>query len=480
MLVVISDLHFEEEAANQIPGDGTHEGVVFHRNLSARPYRVFIQRLARDAARNRARRLDLVLAGDIFDLHRTGLWFWENPTGARPYVSTADVASPLEAMILRILQGITTEQGVKDVLAALRLLAQGRYLDDAGNERPFPVPVQLHYLPGNHDRMANATPAIRRAVREALGLPAGDDPFPHVLSFPAEQAMVRHGHEYDFTNFATDHRETAEFPLHLPTAQYQEAPFGDFATVDVASRLPFMFRRHYGDGRILADETLRALYLRLLEFDDLRPLTAILNYFLHGGATMIDPEVAWRAIQDVVIDWLEELHDDPFLHTWLDRFDKKGFPDAIDAVQAVLSLKAWRWTGTVPLSLAQSIANFALRSSQRRPGAETFAARESTIRNGRHLFVIAGHTHRPKVELVAHDARGERYYLDTGTWRNRVPATPDFDGFGRLKALTYVLIYGPEEDRGTVAVGDIKVASFDFWTGFTQGWTQRKSASADT
>jgi UDP-2,3-diacylglucosamine pyrophosphatase LpxH len=471
MLVVLSDLHFEEEVASQILGDGSLPPLQFHRNLPAKPYQILISQLADEALRNSAQRLDLVLAGDIFDLHRTGLWFAENPAGSRPYVNTLSVSAELEALLLRIIRGISEEKNVVDVLALFRLLSSGRYIDLAGEEQPFPVPVQIHFIPGNHDRMANATPAVRQAIRQTLGLPEHGALFPYVQSNEQEQALIRHGHEYDFTNFSVDHRNSGEFPLHLPAAQYQDPTFGDFATIDIASRLPSMFRQYHGDDNILADQTLRTLYLRLLEFDDLRPLTAIFNFFVYADGLFIDRELAWRAVEPVVINLLEELHDDPYMLDWLDKFDRKWHLDMIDAIQTVLAAKPWRWTSQhVPLDLAEAIANRALESTDRRPGVELYAARESSIRSGEHRFVIAGHTHKPQVALIANDHNGERYYVDTGTWRNRVPATPDYKTFGRLKTLSYVIVYGPNEDRNALESNKVKIASFDYWSGLTQGW----------
>lgn len=471
MLVVISDLHFEEEAANQIVGAGNHPPLEFHRNLPAKPYQLLFNQLANEARRNGALRLDLVLAGDIFDLHRTGLWFRENPAGSRPYVSSTQTSAELEALLLRIIQGIAKEKYVAEVLEAFRLLGAGKYLDQNNQEQSFPVPVTVHYIPGNHDRLANATTAVRKAVRGALGLGDHGALFPFVFSSEMEQALVRHGHEYDYTNFSVDNRERDSFPVHMPSAYYLDPTIGDFATVDIASRLPSMFREYHGDETILADQTLRTLYLRLLEFDDLRPQTAIFNFFVYADGLFIDREVAWRAIEPVVINLLEELHDDPYLHTWLDKLDKKWSLDMIDAIQAVLAAKPWRWTSQhVPIDLAEAIATKALSSTARRPGVEVYAARESSIRSGEHRFLVAGHTHRPQVALLANDHHGERYYVDTGTWRNRVPATPDYKQFGRIKTLNYVIIYGPNEDRHALPPNRVKIASFDYWAGTTQGW----------
>jgi len=86
--------------------------------------------------------------------------------------------------------------------------------------------------------------------------------------------------------------------------------------------------------------------------------------------------------------------------------------------------------------------------------------------------VIAGHTHEPQVALLDATSGVERYYIDTGTWRNRVPATPDEGGFGQLKALTYVVAYGRDEDPGKEQppAGSAKLWSLDYWSGFTQRW----------
>ena len=143
----------------------------------------------------------------------------------------------------------------------------------------------------------------------------------------------------------------------------------------------------------------------------------------------------------------------------------------IDAIQAVLAAKPWRWTNShIPLDLAEAIASKALAGTMKRPGAEVYASRENSIRNGRHRFLVAGHTHRPQVSLIANNRFGDQYYVDTGTWRNRVPATPDYRQFGQLKTLSYATIYGPNEDRGALSSDRVKIASFDFWSGLTQGW----------
>ena len=101
------------------------------------------------------------------------------------------------------------------------------------------------------------------------------------------------------------------------------------------------------------------------------------------------------------------------------------------------------------------------------------AKRELAISNGSARFIVAGHTHKPQVSLLDESLlHGEQYYIDTGTWRNVIMSAPSKDTFrfGRVKALTYVVIYGFDEDPGKLASpnGIAKRESFDFWSGYTQ------------
>jgi hypothetical protein len=111
MLVVISDLHFEEEKTDTISCPG-RDPVIFRRNIQGRAYTQFIAKLAGEARGNHARRLDMVLAGDIFDLHRTSMWFDPDVSDVRPYVSCSQVIAQLEEKVLRILDAIAAESEV--------------------------------------------------------------------------------------------------------------------------------------------------------------------------------------------------------------------------------------------------------------------------------------------------------------------------------------------------------------------------------
>lgn len=475
MLVVISDLHFEEEALDVIPGDGDRSALGVARNVPSRAYRGLVSTLAAEAVRNGARRLDLVLAGDVFDLRHTSLWFRRGArdgAAVRPYVGTAKVDSRLEAKVLEIIAAIAAEPEVAEALEVFRLLARGRYRVHAGGSEPegedrdFPVPVTIHYLPGNHDRLAGATPRIRREVRRLLGLEGGEETFPHALMFEDPRVLVRHGHEYDRFNSSTDHRGAQEIPARLPAAQYGAPPLGDFITTEVAVRFAALFREVHGDENVLRSGLLSKIYLRLLEFDDLRPQSALLHFLLTAPEIRSTPKDAWRTLVPVAQRILEDVYDHPFLRGALEGLKERWLPGAIDAIRVFLDLKAWRLG--IPLPVARLYTRYAVRE-ETQTGPRMFAAREAVVRDGSVSLVVAGHSHNPQVALLASGGgAGERYFVDTGTWRNRIPSTPDLNGFGKLGNPTHVVVYASDEGK-SAARGAGGYEPFDYWSGFARG-----------
>ncbi|HEX6133142.1 MAG TPA: metallophosphoesterase [Longimicrobiales bacterium] len=451
MLVVISDLHFEEERSCAIESNGRR--IEVDGNIGPRAFHLFIDSIEQLALRNNAERIDLVLAGDVFDLNRTCLWFEEGADGPRPYVSCADVGdgSELERKLLRILDGIATEPRVEPSLAALRRLGAGGQ----------PVDVMRHYLPGNHDRLINATPALRARARALLGMDGGDAPFPHQFLSADPRVLVRHGHEYDHLNFAGDHRRTRIIPAQLPDAEYDALAFGDIVTVDIASRLPWQFVQHHGAEAILGSALLSDVYVRLLDFDDVRPNSALLDFLLrtpgHGEAKV------WRTVAPVLRDILADLNRRPVVRKMLKRL-----PLLVRGLVENLMESSAR---------GQTVSHREIRVTEKLAellpgggaGPAEFAAREAVIRDGTARFVICGHTHHPEVTLLAPKPPLERYYVDTGTWRHRIPATKDISGFGRIKALSYAVVWASREDP--TADGRPKTESLDYWDGVTQRWS---------
>jgi UDP-2,3-diacylglucosamine pyrophosphatase LpxH len=463
MLVIISDLHFEEEATDAVPGAGSAPPINLRRNLPGIAFEQLIATVAGEAAQNNAKQLDFILAGDVFDLHRTQLWF-KGGDGLWPYVNSNELLTngPLEKKVLGILDAIASEPDVSRSLAAFRRLAGGSYIADPDNpargESKFPdsLKVTLHYIPGNHDRLVDATPAIRAKVRGLLGLPAAEDPFHHQLVFDDPRVLVRHGHEYDRTNFSHDYTNK-NIPETIPGAQYAAPAVGDFVTVQIASRLPNLFVSRYGK-QIPHDASLQTLYLRLLEFDDVRPQSLLVEFLIKSPGPGLGKKQIWKKLNPVLRDLLNEISTSE-MRKALQRLKVRW------RYRFLLVSKVWRVIG-LPLWLVR--LSVWLTSKDATP--ERFAAREKMVGEGRVRFIIAGHTHNPHVAHLRTTDEIEQYYIDTGTWRNRLLPAQDDSTFGLLKSLTYVVVYRSDEDHGHRAPHAPKRESFDYWTGFSQRW----------
>ncbi|HWC20398.1 MAG TPA: metallophosphoesterase [Terriglobales bacterium] len=458
MIAVISDLHLEEEASDVIAGNGRQ--IIFRRNLDPKAYRSFIAHMADEVRRRKAKTFELVIAGDLFDFNRTTLWFADD---VRPYAALNETTPELEQKLLGIVNAIAAEPPVAKTLELFRDLASGKYRP--GNPRTegaafqdFPCPVKITCLAGNHDRVANASLAIRNRIGKLIGIDVAE-PFPHYRLLADPDVLIRHGHEYDNNNFGVDLPESGFIPLEVDESGYSLANFGDFITIDVAVRLPHLFRRKYGDDQILKDKVLQALYLRLLQFDDVRPQSALLDYMLDVSSGDFSAEDAWKKLVPVIQDLLSEIHDDKFFRYWLGRRAKPWAPAELEVARGLLQLGGWR--NRAAREAARKIAHFMLGGEPDQP--QLWAMREEVIQHSQVRLVLAGHTHAPEVCLIRSDESGDRFYINTGTWRDVIPSTPDGRTFGRMRALTYVTVYSKSEH-------DDSCNSFDYWTGFTKDW----------
>jgi hypothetical protein len=90
---------------------------------------------------------------------------------------------------------------------------------------------------------------------------------------------------------------------------------------------------------------------------------------------------------------------------------------------------------------------------------------ETWRRDKRIRFVLYGHTHDPACHVLDGAGGREVFYLNTGTWRNRIQRTVGLDrgpDFAELKQMTYSVFYAADEDTGSKEAGTV---SFDMWTG---------------
>lgn len=448
MLVVLSDLHFTEAQSTRL-GERT-----FNQNLPAETYQAYLQEVNQIALANGVDKVDIVLAGDIFEVSRSAIWL-QGPE--RPYLDIADITpkSETEKIILDILGVTGREEKVRQTLSIFRSL------DDL-----FDVPVQLHYILGNHDRLVNATPATRGKARELLGLDGGELSLAHHFIFHDDSGqpfcLVRHGHEYDPMNFSVDVHELNLIPTEFPEAVYGKAPLGDIITVELGSALPAYFLEEYGEEQILANPNLTALYERLMAFDDVRPTTAQLSYLFYTPG--VRKRETWAILQPCFQRAINALSDnDLFLEKIRTASSIKKSQRLI--LTGIMSLDLL--SAGIPYWMVKRLMKMVSKKIKLRSQTK-WAKREALIQDPLTgcKCVISGHTHFPEVSLMSAKKGDERYYINTGTWRDMVPATKKFKGFGKLNAITKVIVFKPEASAETDNARDW---SFHYLSGVSYG-----------
>jgi UDP-2,3-diacylglucosamine pyrophosphatase LpxH len=448
MLVVLSDLHFSEAQSNRI---GT---LTFNKNLPAEIYESYLLELNRIAVANQIKKLELVLAGDIFEISRSGIWL----EGAhRPYRDNAEImtGSPWETNILRILDAISVEDKVQDTLEIFRTIRSR-----------FDVEVDLHYLLGNHDRLINATPETRKKARSLFNLPGGDIPLDHQYIFRDHTGrsfcLVRHGHEYDPMNFSLDTHIMKVIPTEFPEEDYGRSPLGDITTIEFGAALPYYFVDKYGEYEILNNPILMALFERLMAFDDVRPTTALLAYLFSTPG--VYKKQTWEYMKPCFKRAINTLADnDQFMAQIENTSSLKSSQRRL--LEGILNSELLK-NGVPYWMIKQLMKRVSTKIKLKSP--VKWAKREAFIQDPKTgcKCVISGHTHFPEVSLMSAKKGDERYYINTGTWRNVVPATRDFKQFGRLNANTKVILFRPRENETSDGLSNW---SFHYMSGFSYG-----------
>ncbi|HNY84195.1 MAG TPA: metallophosphoesterase [Anaerolineaceae bacterium] len=426
MLITLSDLHFAESGTYQL-GDRQ-----FNHNLPASVYKAYFREIA-DLIRDEfVERIDIVLAGDIFEINRSVMWFKDS---LRPYVNNSEVepGSALEDRILEIIDAIVSDARVSETLAMFRRLSE-----------IFKKPVRLHYVPGNHDRLCNASGKIRRRIRSYLGMEASDVVFPnqyvHIVNGEAI-VLVRHGHEYDSANFSLNARTMSSIPTYMNKEAYDAPVLGDIVTLEIATKIPKAFKDYYSEETILGVEALTSIYQRLNDFDNVRPTSALMS-FLFSTPGLTQKEV-WRFIEPVVIQVLDDIANDPSMADKLVNF---GGLVGFAATVLRWGLKTRLWQRGIPFWVAKGLIRPAFARTELGSLAP-IVAREECMRPGasKVMAIVAGHTHEPIIELLQTINGQERYYLNDGTFRNVITSSPDLSQFGRIRSKARVLIFEPGE-----------------------------------
>ncbi len=153
MIIFLSDLHFIDESA------GSH-------NIPPEAFRGVFNDI-RDYF-GKPSEVKIVFLGDIFDLIRTTYWF-DVDEDERPWGDTEGKAKEIE-------------KHANEVMT--RIIARNKKTFDflsGGLKEVFGFEPEKVYVVGNHDRLCNLYPTLRKHAREALGIPGESEEFSYVF-----------------------------------------------------------------------------------------------------------------------------------------------------------------------------------------------------------------------------------------------------------------------------------------------------------
>lgn len=478
MLVVISDIHLVDASA------GTH-------NVPFEAFRnVFSGYVSKDAADNGAKEVTVLLLGDVVDLIRTERWLEaeDRPWGKN---GLADVerakrgeevrGTATEMVCLEILEDIASENS--ETFAFFKDDFKEAVTDGTSLS---PSDVRLIYIPGNHDRLCNVYPAVRDRLRDLLGITASEgavdgDPdgewwYRHEFINENYGVFARHGHEHDPLNYGA----STEFGRNAQI----EVSIGEVIATEFAVKIPWLLenmkdedwlRREFErDPEVRKDYP--AFVERTRDMDNIRPLSAVLEYFYYRLEKVKTP--AFRKALDEAFDrTVSEFFEIPFVLDWESpRTHHDVWVGAISRFAPIRRGVSGILERTDATSTLRPLVTLKERLDIREdPGMDkhTRAAYEEPVwrENDSIRYILYGHTHDPVVRPLDRTVRpldrtNERdaTYINTGTWRQRIQKTVSLDDipdYFPSKQLTYVTFYSKDEDPGKKP-GSV---SFDMWTG---------------
>jgi UDP-2,3-diacylglucosamine pyrophosphatase LpxH len=445
MLVAISDLHLD---------DGT-----CGKSISPDAFSIFkehLEHLAFSASQraNGAYRpiesIDLLLLGDIFELIHSTHWLREkrgDPGYVRPWDSPTriELANKVQEITQAILQrNAKTMSILRDMASGEAIKLPPAHADGTPALQAtecVPVPVNIHYMVGNHDWFYHLPGEpyqnSRKLIINAMALKNSPDPIPYephewdVLGelFEKYRLFARHGDCYDRWSFNAGLGRDA-------------AALGDALAVELINRFPEEVENSLGEA--LPSPFYRSLH----EMIHVRPNVAVPLWIgslirSYGVVDKIE-----RMLKGIWNDLVGEFLKLDFVHTMESRWNPF---DNVDELSFLLKLT--RWTsienfGRVILLIKkrlfrddQSFVSHAIRE-------EAFTTRQAD-------YIVYGHTHHHEIiPLDSYSQYGKENYqflVNTGTWRSCYDLTryhPEQQKFLPYQLMSYLAFFSGDERHG--------------------------------
>lgn len=409
--------------------------------------------LAAHAREADATDVKLVFLGDVFDLWRSERWF-DYPLEARPWGD-----APSEEAVTDVFEGVLAAN------AEMLELVSGSVAERFG----FPVEPERIFVPGNHDRLVNASAALRRRARESLGIsPAADDePLPHHVLDEEHGLFARHGHEWDQFSFAGSPTLDAGEEIAVPPEDYRPTAIGDVMACEFACRLAPLVARELGPDHPSVD----SITEQMRTVTDVRPVQAAMQWAAWQATQFDDRES--EAVNAAIRVAARDVREIPFVRRWIESEDEWGL-DRADLFQMLV-----RALGSLELMDNERILGFVDNVSSGQRDIDAHVPAREFERLDRHpgvgeniYYVLYGHTHeavqRPVALLGRPPEVRYRVYFNTGTWRPvHRPLTYPAGAFASWREMTYVLVYRPGE-RGSSG-SRLRYPAVESWTGVAVG-----------
>ena len=472
MLIVISDIHFTD-------------GTVGEHNLQYSAFEsVFMLDVATLAKNKKAKEVKILLLGDIVDVLRSSQWFDIDPAD-RPWGANglSDIPIPkpksrTEKKALDILgqvkngdldsdnqpKGLPTNTILHKNWRTFRLFRTVR--DHLAGRHGVDVPVEIIFIPGNHDRMCNLYPSLKTEIRKFLGVtlksagsPAiegnadGEWRYRNDFTDEAYGVYARHGHQYDRWNYGGNRQ--------FDRVGHLKVPIGDIATTEFVVKIPWKLESLRAKHPAVTPELIESVK----GIDNVRPINRVMEWLYYRIKD--DSGEIRKALEETFDEVVKELLDIELVQQW------RSPETHVDEALRALSSRWLKWIpkGLVDLLDAEDILPMFIGGSRHSLDLDrdpyTIGAYNERIwrANPKIRFILYGHTHTPLQRPLDVLEDREILYLNSGTWRPRMVKTvgldeaPDFVG---MKQMTYSIFYREDEDVRDKKPGTV---SFEVWTG---------------
>ena len=439
MIVFLSDIHFSDETAGPP-------------NVPSAAFAGVYKDLAKMARAAKAEKLEIVFLGDIFDLIRSTAW-QEVDITHRPW-SQDDGKWTKE-------QDQAAEKILRNIIKLNKKSIQ------VLKKSPIENTIRT-FIPGNHDRIVNLSPALRKTVCDALKLNHNSNKrFNHFFASPNARTFARHGHEFDAFNFAGSKKFSQRKWVKIPQGDYDKTPIGDLLAAEISARLPDAVMQKLSGQENKYPE----LATRLKDLFDVRPFTAIPAFLSFQIQNFNDPVVTQainEGFQQVVSDFSKLSYVKRYIKSkdrWYNPFDEAdklkyimALGERFDLSQLNLVVQGYE----IYLEIHKKKSNLASEA------ADDFYRLNNCdeFNNSPFEFVLYGHTHSPEQRLIdisgSNPNQRPRFYLNTGMWRP-MHNQGLISGFASWHNLCYTVIYEPGElwKGGTICTHPM----FEVWTG---------------